>query len=243
MAGGAAIPLSSLEDLDWCRRFEQLLSLHLPDLTGKTVLDVSSLDGYFSFAAERFGASRVVNVDMYASHRPGGRDRFESTRDALASRVEDLDVEVLDISADTVGRFDVVLFLGALSHMRDPLRALATMASVTRELLVVETLVDMTFVHAPRAALSPWKMLGDETNWWDPDPAAVVGMLHSVGFELVVSHYPKQLTATKLFGLPIRARRAASLLTSTPPGSRTRLARGIARGVLTQRHLVTHSRP
>ena len=37
----------------------------LPDLTGKTVLDVGAWDGFFSFAAERRGAARVVALDHY----------------------------------------------------------------------------------------------------------------------------------------------------------------------------------
>lgn len=43
----------------------ELASLHLPDLTGLTVLDIGAWDGYFSFAAERLGASRVVALDHY----------------------------------------------------------------------------------------------------------------------------------------------------------------------------------
>ena len=37
----------------------QTARLHLPDLTGKTVLDVGAWDGFFSFEAERRGAARV----------------------------------------------------------------------------------------------------------------------------------------------------------------------------------------
>jgi tRNA (mo5U34)-methyltransferase len=38
----------------------------LPDLAGKTVLDVGAWDGYYSFLAERLGAARVVALDHYA---------------------------------------------------------------------------------------------------------------------------------------------------------------------------------
>ena len=41
-------------------------ALRLPDLRGKSVLDMAAWDGYFSFAAERAGASRVVALDGYA---------------------------------------------------------------------------------------------------------------------------------------------------------------------------------
>jgi tRNA (mo5U34)-methyltransferase len=41
-------------------------TLELPDLRGKTVLDVGAWDGYFSFQAEKQGAARVVALDHYA---------------------------------------------------------------------------------------------------------------------------------------------------------------------------------
>src|SRR5689334_21439934 len=43
----------------------ELAAMELPDLTGKTVLDVGGWDGYFAFAAEDRGASRVTVVDHY----------------------------------------------------------------------------------------------------------------------------------------------------------------------------------
>jgi tRNA (mo5U34)-methyltransferase len=43
----------------------ELASLRLGDLTGKTVLDIGAWDGYFSFAAERAGAERVVAFDDF----------------------------------------------------------------------------------------------------------------------------------------------------------------------------------
>jgi tRNA (mo5U34)-methyltransferase len=41
-------------------------SLRLPDLSGKSVLDIGAWDGWFSFEAERKGAARVVALDHYA---------------------------------------------------------------------------------------------------------------------------------------------------------------------------------
>ena len=40
-------------------------ALELPDLRGKTVLDIGAWDGYFSFQAEAHGAARVVALDHY----------------------------------------------------------------------------------------------------------------------------------------------------------------------------------
>ena len=43
----------------------ELEALRLPDLRGKTVLDIGAYDGFFSFEAERRGAARVVALDHY----------------------------------------------------------------------------------------------------------------------------------------------------------------------------------
>jgi tRNA (mo5U34)-methyltransferase len=43
----------------------ELASLRLPPLAGKSVLDIGAYDGYYSFAAERLGAARVVALDHY----------------------------------------------------------------------------------------------------------------------------------------------------------------------------------
>jgi tRNA (mo5U34)-methyltransferase len=59
--GGAVTPgLNTLDDLR-----TKHASLALPDLRGKTVLDIGAWDGFFSFEAERAGAKRVVALDHY----------------------------------------------------------------------------------------------------------------------------------------------------------------------------------
>ncbi len=44
----------------------QVTEDQLPDFTGRSVLDIGAWDGYYSFLAERLGASRVVSLDHYA---------------------------------------------------------------------------------------------------------------------------------------------------------------------------------
>ncbi len=67
----------------------EVARLHLPDLRGKTVLDINSWDGYFAFEAERLGAARVVALDrmMWAmdlggwnTYCQGCRERNEPPR-------------------------------------------------------------------------------------------------------------------------------------------------------------------
>ena len=55
---------------------QELNNLRLPDLRGKSVLDIGAWDGFYSFAAERMGASRVVALD----HHVWGLDREAKNR-------------------------------------------------------------------------------------------------------------------------------------------------------------------
>jgi tRNA (mo5U34)-methyltransferase len=188
---------------------ERLVRIQLPaTLAGRSVLDIGAWDGFYSFEAERRQASRVVAADHYAWHGEGwgtgrGKAGFELARAALGSRVDDVDIDVMDLSPERVGSFDVVLFLGVLYHLRDPLRALERVSSVTKNMLILETVVDMVGISRPAAAFYPGRELNDDpTNWWGPNQAAVEGMLHSVGFTRV-----ELITPTK--SAPFRAARAA----------------------------------
>jgi Protein of unknown function (DUF1698) len=128
----------------------------------------------------------VVASDLYAWRQAGwdGKAGFELARRALGSKVEDHEIDVFDISPETIGMFDVVLFLGVLYHLRDPFGGLARAASVTRELLIVETHVD--FLDQEREALAFYpgaELAGDATNWFGPNVPALLGMLQSLGFD------------------------------------------------------------
>jgi tRNA (mo5U34)-methyltransferase len=169
----------------------RIRSIQMPArLDGRSVLDVGAWDGAYAFEAERRGADRVMAVDtaMWQMGPPTtGKDGFELAREALDSKVEDREVEVLDISPDTVGgTFDVVLFVGVLYHMPHPLMALHSVSSVTREHLIVETASDLPGVRRPAGAMYPSSELGgDSSNWWGFNTAAVVQMVRAVGFSEV----------------------------------------------------------
>ena len=184
----------------------RLARLSLPaSFAGRTVLDIGAWDGFFSFEAERRGASRVVAADYYSWHGAGWgtKDAFRLAREARGSAVEDVDIDVMDLSPERLGTFDVVLFLGVLYHLRHPLLALERVASVTGDLLVLETVVDMAGIKRPAVAFYPDRELNnDPTNWWGPNVPAVEGMLRSVGFARVATVTPQPAA-------PYRTARAA----------------------------------
>jgi len=166
-----------------------LKRLDFPEnLQGMTVLDIGAWDGFYSFEAERRGAARVLAVDSFVWQGFGGGSKagFELARRALDSQVEDMEIEVLDLSPEKVGTFDLVLFLGVLYHMRHPLLALEKVYSVTRNMVIVETHVDLRRCEQPAMRFYPTIELGgDGSNWWGPNPPAVIAMLESVGFQKV----------------------------------------------------------
>jgi len=176
------------------RSAEKLATLGLPPaLSGRTVLDVGAWDGYFSFEAELRGAARVVAVDpgVWRSppgpHNPwSGQEGFNLARRALGSQVEDLDIDLLDLSPGSVGTFDVVLFLGVFYHLPEPLPVLERVASVARERLIVETHVDLLHMRRPAMAYYPGSELsGDASNWWGPNVALLDSLLRGLGFARV----------------------------------------------------------
>lgn len=186
----------------------RLARLDLPaSFAGETVLDIGAWDGFFSFEAERRGAARVLATDFYSWHGVGwgtgqGKAGFELAREALGSKVEDLDIDAMDLTPERVGTFDVVFFLGVLYHLKHPLLALERIAAIARRLLIVETVVDMVGVRRPAAAFYPGTELNhDPTNWWGPNVPAMEGMLRVAGFDRV-------RTVTTLPSAPTRWARA-----------------------------------
>src|SRR5580698_8038270 len=83
------------------RRFARRLRLlQLPDVTGKTVLDIGAWDGYFSFEFERRGAKRVLAVDVWAD---GALEAFLFAKEHFKSKVEHCYLDAHELSPDLIG--------------------------------------------------------------------------------------------------------------------------------------------
>jgi tRNA (mo5U34)-methyltransferase len=160
--------------------------LQLPeDLTGKRVLDVGAYDGFFSFEAERRGASFVLAYDHLRPEHTG----FATAKKLLNSNVEHQFGSVYDLSPAKIGEFDLVLFLGVIYHLRHPLLALERLRSVCRGEMYLESHVtqqrfEIDGQEVPVAVFFPGAELNnDPTNWWSPTPLCLEQMIRSHGFE------------------------------------------------------------
>lgn len=171
--------------------FGLLEKIGLPaNLEGKTVLDIGACDGFFSFEAERRNAKRVLAIDLPQGWGTNGyqdfKCKFDFVHAVLNSRVESEPLDVYDLSVERVGRFDLVLFLGVLYHLKHPLLALEKIFSVTAGQLILETHIDLVDLSIPAAAFYPDDELNNDcSNWWGPNEALVIAMLKTVGFKRI----------------------------------------------------------
>jgi tRNA (mo5U34)-methyltransferase len=165
-----------------------LSHLQLPeDLSGKSVLDIGAWDGFFSFEAEKRGASRVLAIDNFYRDKLEwtGSQGFEVAKEILKSNVEFKKASVYDLSPEKFGMFDIILFLGVFYHLRHPILALERIFSVTKEMLIMETHYDP--YHEGKTPLAVFyenaEIDNDPTTFWGFNKAGLLAVLRSVGFK------------------------------------------------------------
>lgn len=108
------------------------------DRVGLSALDLASHQGWFAVNMVNAGFSPVLGIDARKSH----------VEDAtLISDIYGMDKlsfvqgDIHDQSPEQVGRFDVVLMLGLLYHLENPVGALRVCRSLCKNLCIIETQV------------------------------------------------------------------------------------------------------
>jgi tRNA (mo5U34)-methyltransferase len=174
------------------------------DLTGKTVLDIGCNAGFYSVEMKRRGAARVLGIDS--------DERYLAQARLATSVLGFDDVEFRNLSVYDVAalgeRFDLVIFMGVLYHLRHPLLALDLIREhVAGDLLLFQTMqqgsietMDVPADHPfylprsytpppyfddpryPRMHFIERSFAGDWTNWWAPNRACSEAMLRAAGF-------------------------------------------------------------
>jgi tRNA (mo5U34)-methyltransferase len=171
------------------------------DLTGQTVLDIGCNGGFYSFEMKRRGARRVVGID----HDPAYLRQAEFAAADLGLDVDFVLGNVYDIDRTVGGeRFDYVVFMGVLYHLRHPLFALEKVASLVGRRLLFQSMERgawETMSTAPDYPIAEREIFFDErfprlyfveqayasdpTNWWIPNPSCTQAMLRSCGLQIV----------------------------------------------------------
>jgi tRNA (mo5U34)-methyltransferase len=123
--------------------------------------------------------------------RPGelsGKRGFDTARELLGSKVEPIVADFMTADLKAIGTFDVVMFLGVLYHMKYPVEALERLATLTREVAIIETEAIFLPGLEDRALCEFFEKAElncDATNWWAPNEKALVGMCMAAGFHHV----------------------------------------------------------
>jgi tRNA (mo5U34)-methyltransferase len=103
-----------------------------------TVIDLACNEGWFSHRMLEWGASRVLGVDI----RPRLIRRAQLVRDHFGISPERLELrcaDVFDLSITELGTFDVVLCLGLVYHLENPIGAIRIARALTRGICAIES--------------------------------------------------------------------------------------------------------
>ncbi len=176
------------------------------DLTGKSVLDIGCNGGFYAIEMKRRGAERVLGIDSDPDYLAQARFAAET----LGHVIEFRELSIYDVGA--LGeRFDLVIFMGVLYHLRHPLLALDLIfENVAKDLMLFQSLQRGSDQVAPVAPdYDFWELeqfdapgypkmhfiehrySGDPTNWWAPNRACSAAMLRSSGFDILANPDPE----------------------------------------------------
>jgi tRNA (mo5U34)-methyltransferase len=205
LAGVMTAPHHFLGDYPTCkwRRFAHAIP---QSLKGKTVLDVGCNAGFYALQMKERGAARVVAIDEDEGY-------LEQAR--FAAQVYGADIEFHQMSVYDVSelgeRFDLVIFMGVLYHLRHPLLALDLLSEhVVGDLFLFQSMLrgsaalepvapDYPFEEAahfdapayPKLHFVEQRYARDPTNWWIPNKSCVEAMLRSSGFSISCNPEPE----------------------------------------------------
>lgn len=170
------------------------------DLTGKSVLDIGCNAGFYSIEMKRRGAKRVLGIDSDERYLAQARLAAETLD---YGDIEFAMLDVYDVAA--IGeKFDLVIFMGVLYHLRHPLLALDLIREhVAMDMLLFQSMQrgskhvfpveqDYKFTETdvffetgyPKLHFVEHHYSNDWTNWWVPNRACTEAMLRSAGFRI-----------------------------------------------------------
>ena len=193
-------------------KFQRFAAALPADLTGKTVLDIGCNAGFYSVEMKRRGASRVLGIDSDDRYL----DQARLATGALGfDGVEFANLSVYDVAS--IGeRFDLVIFMGVLYHLRHPLLALDLIREhVAGDMMLFQTMqqgsgevLDVPEDHPffmpgttqpppffddpgyPKLHFIEREFAHDWTNWWAPNAACSQAMLRAAGFTVELTPEP-----------------------------------------------------
>lgn len=178
------------------------------EVNGKSVVDVGTATGFLSFESERNGSPQVLSFDM--AH--GGQQSFLPCKDkphyrdpAAWSAKHNVEVEqwknaywlchrllnssarvyygdVYDLPVE-LGQFDIAIVGSVLEHLSDPVSALASIARLVRETIVI-----VSPIIESEERIARFEGLSDhpenDFTWWTYSTGIYREVLKMLGFQI-----------------------------------------------------------
>ena len=178
------------------------------DLTGKSVLDLASFDGYYSYVAYKRGARPVVGIDngdgeeilngpcnSFANmdafpdeeeHQKGVIRLYEKYN--MLNKKLDVDINFLPIDVTDMDkikmRFDIIFCFGLYYHVKDIYGLFEKCYNMCNEMTIIEGHClnnEEPFFYM----VDKFELHNDCTNFWCPTPQGLVKLLLRVGFKAI----------------------------------------------------------
>lgn len=193
----------------WRWQFVQKL---LPDVSGKSCLDIGCSSGFFSLKLKELGAAHVIGID--SGEQPQAIEQAKFAAGLLEYDAEFRPLSVYDVN-QLRHSYDLVLFMGVFYHLRHPLLALEGIRAVCKETMIVQTITTvhertpeelptkttqnvglrsalLTDYRFPAVRFLEGTLDGDSTCWFIPNVQGILAMLRSCGFAPEQVIYPHE---------------------------------------------------
>lgn len=199
--GTETCPTHSLGDFP-NEKWRRLAHFLPADLSGADVLDVGCNAGFYSFELAKRGA-QVTGLD--SSEHYLRQARWAAELMGLSDRVRFERRQIYELGA-TTRRWDIVLFMGVIYHLRYPLLGLDIVSRCVGKLLVVQSLlspddsngevppnlelqdrVPLVRPGWPKLSFVERRLAGDPSNWWVPNRACLEAMVRSSGMRILAA--------------------------------------------------------
>lgn len=153
-------------------------------ISGRRALDIGACDGYFSLELAKAGAS-VTAVDYREKTNTG----FAIMEKLNKQPIPFIRSNLYELTPESLGLFDLILFLGVLYHTPDIFRALHVVRQLckpsARVFIESEYLADAG-PEASHAAYCIGNSLNDDySNFWVPSTKCLLDLLHDTSYEVL----------------------------------------------------------
>jgi tRNA (mo5U34)-methyltransferase len=170
---------------------DPLVKLLGGSLAGKRVLDLGCNSGYWSLCALEAGCDFVVGIDAQPLNLEQAQFVFD-VKDIQRERYRFEQGNVFDVDFHRFGEFDIVLCLGLLYHVNQPMQLLRKISQVNRDILIIDTRVSMLpgrllELRDEPYTTTPSTLISADSNLvFVPSKQAVLHMTQNVGYRAVI---------------------------------------------------------